>query len=328
MKPSLNFLRGILFVGCLLGFWPTAVGGDIHSELDQRLQAVQAQYQAARQLIVLRINPSFGIDYEALHRLYGGRDLLYRKNPTQRPRDPEYRRYLEAQLVLENELERDHLLKAQCLDAYEKILDDLIQVDPLLRYFFDSPEYKARYGLLLKRVVWEISEGEAASAKALDAYTVFADRTQIPFLIRVGPAAFTRLSYLRSILIHELNHVLIYKEPLFEPLFQELEHPSSRREDIPQRPPPGLYGLFFNLRHGRTPGYQYYLLHEYYSFRAQLLGDDASPQDPTHRLSPADRKQIEQLADWAYSELSARSREFVKKNPAPPMQEYILKFHS
>ena len=303
----------------------SASASDLNFELDRRLKAVHAHYQAARQGIVLRINQTLGIDYEALHRVYQERAYFSRGKLQTPLEEPAYRQYVEARLILENELERDHLLKARCLDAYERILEGLIQSDPLLKQFFDSLEYRQRHGLLLKRVVWEIWEGEAASTKALDAYTVFADRRQMPFLIKVGPSAFTRLSYLRSILIHELNHVLIYKEPLFEPLFADLERPAQGEENIPKQPAPGIYGLFFNLRHARAPGYQYHLLHEYYSFRTQLLYDELAPNDPYHRLSREDREQIERLADWAYRELSPRSREFVERNPDPPMQEYIFK---
>lgn len=315
---------GLLWLDAL----PAVAESNSPLQLAQRIQAVHAQYQAERQMIILRINRSYGIDYEALHRVYQARAFFSRQKSQKGPEDPLYQQYVEARLVLENELERDHLLKARCLDAYEKILEDLIRSDPLLTHFFDSPEYRQHHGLLLKRVVWEISQAEAASTKALDAYTVFSDRRQTPFLIKVGPTAFTSLSYLRSILVHELNHVLIYKEPRFESLFAELERFSSKGENVPQRTPPGIYGLFFNLRYGRTPVYQYYLLHEYYSFRAQLLYDETAPDDPHRRLSSEDRRQIERLADWAYGELNARNKEFVKKNPYPPMQEYILKFRS
>ena len=229
--------------------------------------------------------------------------------------------------MLENELARSHLLKARCMEAYEKIVDSLIQADPLFNYFFLSPEYRQQHGLLLKRVVWEL-EGGSSSTKPLDAYTLFTDRTQTPFLIKVGPAAFASLAFLRSILIHELNHLLIYKEPVFDPLFADLKQGGAASGASSPKPTTagGSYSFFFNLRHGGTSGHQYFLIHEYYSFRAQLLYDETAPESPTHRLSPGDRAQTEKLAQWAFGQLSPRNKRFIQEHPDPPIQAYLLKF--
>ena len=317
---------------------PSSAEEPLYQQLAWRMQRAQETYQQARQAIIRQLDEELGIRYEALQQLYEEHERVSREQrrlltrasqtkPTPPPADPsqaflthpEYLHYTEARLLLDNRLARDHLLRAGCLDAYESILDALVDADPLLRAFFRSPDYVHRHGLLLKQVVWELSGAEAASTKPLDVYTTFANRAQMPFLIRLSPAAFTSLPFLRSLVIHELNHVLLYKEPTFA----ELERPSSPQESIPTQPSPALYSLFFNLRYGRTPAYQYHVVQEYYSFKAQLLYDDLAPPTVYHRLSPQDRRQITSLLTWTFNQLSLHHQAFVQQHPDPPIAAYI-----
>lgn len=309
-----------------------------NQRLTERMHAAQTEYLAARHAILRHLNERFGIDYEALFRRHDARDREYRQQlaavekiqddgAKQQEREklraafesPEYLQYADARLVLENELERHHLLRAKSLQAYEEILDDLINSDPIFAYFFHSAEYRAKGGLLLTRVVWELSGGKSSSAHPLTTYTVFADRTRTPFLIRVSPAAFSSLSFLRSIVLHELNHVLLYRDPLFA----GLDHPSSLEENQPTRLSSSKYSLFFNLQYGGTTDYQYHLVHEYYAFKTQLLYDDLAPRNPYYRLLPADRTHIEHLYEWALGQLSGQYTTFIQEHPDPPLVPYL-----
>ncbi|MBI3082903.1 MAG: hypothetical protein HYY90_00835 [Candidatus Omnitrophica bacterium] len=335
----------LLWPSLLLALSAEAAVDDVNARLAKRIEAVHSRYQAARQAIVRQMNQMFGIDYEALRRLYEEPDRMHRQqlaivekitDGTIRRREqeklpfifttPEYLRYAEARLVLENELERNHLLRARNLQAYEQILDELVDSDSLLSYFFRSLDYRSRHGLLLKRVTWELAVGESASTKPLNTAAVFADQARIPFLIKVSPMAFNSVAFLRSILVHELNHVLLFKEPLAAELEARLSSAGMRQSTTP-RPGPGVYGLFFSLRHGSTLGYQHHLLHECYSFKAQLLYDEAAPSDPYHRLTPDDRGHIERLYEWALNELNDYNRAFVNEHPDPPLSRYLRQFH-
>lgn len=333
MNPRLLLAWILFFSGPAIIY-----ANDVHEELTDRMGRVRLLYDSARRGLVHQLNQRLGIDYEALSLQYQEEDFRYRQklsivekipNLEARRREeeklraelvaPDYRRFAEARLVLENDLQRNYALKAEVLQGYEEILDLLIDVDPTLSYFFRSDAYQQRYGLLLKRMVWELSGGEAASTKPLNTSPVFADRRRMPFLIQVSPNAFTSLAYLRSILIHELNHVVLDKEPLF----LELRRPSGPGENVPKRPMTDLYSLFFNLRFARTPDYQYHLIQEYYSFEAQLACDDLTGLDPRYRLPPSDRRRIRELRDWALSELSGRNQAFIKRHPHPPIVAYL-----
>lgn len=353
MKPIVNrVLRATLSLCACL---PLAVGAveassqqtgpswdGVNQALATRIEAAQAEYLATRHTILQRINQWFRIDYEALYRRYDAHDREYRQQleavekiqddeAKRKERErlratydtPEYRQYAEARLVLENELERNHLLRAKSLQAYEEILDELIRADPVFAYFFHSSEYRATGGLLLTRVVWELSGSKSSSAHPLATYTVFADRTRTPFLIKVSPAAFSSLSFLRSIVLHELNHVLLYRDPLFA----GLDRPSSLEENQPTKLSSSKYSLFFNLQYGGTTDYQYHLVHEYYAFKAQLLYDDlAPPHNPYYRLMPSDRTHIEHLYEWALGQLSGQYKAFVEAHPDPPLLPYLKRF--
>ena len=338
MRRALILLRsGLLLVLSAA----TVHAADVDQQLAERIRRIQADYEAGRQLAIRRVNHSLQIDYAALADRFEAQDRLYReqqalrkktdrpgesRDPSQPPdgvfSSPDYLRYAEARVMLDQTLERDHLLRARCLQAYEDILDVLIDSDPLFTHFFRSPEYKRRHGLLFTHAVWELVAGESASTVPLNTHTVFADRSHMPFVINVSPAAFSSLAFLRSILIHEINHVLLYKAPIFA----DVERPSAFPESHPTQPIPGWYSLWFNLKYGRTPAFQYHLLHEYYSFNAQRLYDDAAPRTPSHRLSPSDRAYIDQLATWAARELSEQSRALVTRHPDPPMAAYIQRF--
>ena len=338
MRPLCNvLLAGLAGLSFATGA-AAAAPADINQQLADRLAAVRQEYQAAYRLVVERVNRQFGIDYAALDHDYQALYNAYRQKLVlvEKIDDPERRgamkarleeffknpacvRYAEARLVIENELERDHLLQARCLQAYEEILDQLIASDPLLRHFFQSAGYRNAYGLLLKRMVWELGGGESASTAPLNVYAVFANQAQTPYLIKVSPVACESLSFLRSILIHELNHVLLNKEAFLA----GLDLSASPQARTPTQPVTSQYSLFFNQKHGGTATYQYALIHEYYSFKAQLLYDDQAPADAQYRLSLEARRHIESLCDWAYSELSPASKAFVQAHPAPPMEAYV-----
>jgi hypothetical protein len=140
----------------------------------------------------------------------------------------------------------------------------------------------------------------------------------------VSPIAFTSLAFLQSILIHEINHVLLGKTPPFAAMSPDA--PATPSQGRSFAPPPDLYAVFFNLRHARTPGYQYHLLHEYYSFRAQLLYDDLTPSSPYYRLPPSDRRSIERLCAWSFSELNESHQAIVRQHPDPPIAAYLERF--
>ena len=336
MRPDVR----LLLLGWLLGASTlvAAAPPDLNDQLIARISAVRQEYQAAYRAIVGRINQQFGIDYEALDRAHQAQYNAFRqklalveqmeegehKRSAKQELDafftnPACQRYAEARLVLENALERDHLLRARSLEAYEEILDQLIDSDPLLRYFFRSPAYAEHNGLLLQRMVWELAAGTSSSTTPLTAYAVFADRQRTPYLIKVTPIAFDSLPFLRSILIHELNHVLLDKEAFLAGAERAAPAPS----DAPARASATPYGRFFTLRFGGTSEYQHSLLHEYYSFKAQLLYDDASPHDAAHRLPEKSRRYIESLAAWSYQALSPENRAFVDAHPTPPMERYV-----
>jgi hypothetical protein len=300
--------------------------------LSQRMQVLQSMYQAAHREAVARVNQQLGVDYDQLHQRYyttyrlqqqklsiveqagdGSADKAY-DLLTEVTADIEQQLYAEASLVLDNELERSHLLRGAYLQGCEEVLDELIASDPLLSHIFRSAEYKNRYGLLLKRMVWRLDSGESALAKPLKAYTVFADRRQTPFLVLISPAAFDSLSFLRSILVHELNHVLLYKEP-----FGGVERPVTEEEGVPKQPAGLPYGWLFTKRFARTSSYQFHLVHEYYAFKAQLLYDDQVRGDPYRALPMKDRIHIEHLYAWALGELSGQSREVIRRSPDPPI---------
>lgn len=307
-------------------------------ELVVRNAVAFAEFQVVYLKVVQRVNERFGIDYLALDRLY---DPLYREYHDKRAivaaiqdeqtrmrelsaleerfQTPEARRYMEARLFLDNELDREHLLKARRLQACEEILEALIASDPLLRHCFHSPEFQGRYGLLLKRAVWGLPEGLSATAKPLGPYTMFADRTRMPMLISVSPKAFGSLPYLRSTLIHELNHVLLDKEPPYAGL-QRMPQ-SAPKTTAP--PPSRRYARYFMTRHGRSASYQYYVIQEYYSFVAQLLYDDRVRADPHRRLAPEERRYTEQLRDWAFEQLSPEQQAFIQRHPEPPLAPYL-----
>jgi hypothetical protein len=170
--------------------------------------------------------------------------------------------------------------------------------------------------------VWELSGSKSSSAQPVTTYAVFADRVHTPFLIKVSPPAFSSLSFLRSIVIHELNHVLLYREPMFE----GLDRPSSLDASQPTKLSSSKYSLFFNLQYGGTSEYQYHLVHEYYAFKTQLLYDDLAPNTPYYHLMPADRTHIEHLYEWSLGQLSEEYKAFVKEYPDPPLLPHIKRF--
>ena len=230
-------------------------------------------------------------------------------------------RFIEATAYLENEIEKDHLFVEKLLSSLEAVLDGVIQKDPIFRYAFLSPEFRNRYGLILRRVVWQAAQLRNVSAETgpLNVHSVFADKRKVPFLIKVTPFAFSSPSFLRSILIHELNHVYFYKEPPFSD--------ARQFSSAAQQAPAGILTRYFKELNPFHPSYQYYLVHEYYSFKSQLLFDEKVRQSPSFRLSEADKKHVEKMLDWTYSQLNQKNKDFVQKNPNPPILPLIEKFY-
>ncbi len=315
-----------------------AASQDLGAQLARRTAAIFEEFQTAYQRAIHQVDQRLGIDYRALDGRFGAsyrewrekraiiasmHDEAARQQARQRLdgifHTPEALQYLEGRLVLENLLESDHRLKARRLQGCDEILEALIASDPLFRYFFHSPEYQRRYGLLLKRVVWASAEGTSAATRPLETYTMFADRRRLPILIMITPAAFKSLPFLRSILIHELNHVVLYKEPLgavSEPI-------ASDAGALPSPPPATPYSRSFMKRHGGSNDYQQHLIHEYYAFTAQLLYDDRAASDSQQPLAPEDRWHIEHLRQWTFQQLSPPARAFVQQHPEPPVMAYV-----
>ncbi len=325
----------VLWVG---GLSAVADEAAFNAQLIARNRASIAEMDRAYRELTDQVNQRFDLDYRALDRLFRDRYREYHgklsiiegiQDPQRRDqeyralqapfRSPEAQRYLEARLFLEHEFNRNHLLKASRLQVCEEILEALMTRDPLLRYFFRSAEYQERHGLLLTHVAWGLPEGTAALTRPLDAYTMFADRTRMPVLITVSPKAFDSLAYLRSVMVHELNHVLLEKEPIAA----ELGRMSTAAGHLPLQPSPARYARYFTRRYGRSAAQQYHLMHEYYAFAAQSLYDDQAQRSAEERLSAEDRRYIETLRQWVYDQLSPQHRAFLQRHPDPPIAAYL-----
>ncbi len=342
MKRNASLLAWCsILIGCGTAI---AESQDLHAQLAARNAAAFEEFLAAYAQVVEQVNRRFGINYLALDNRYG---VPYREywdkrlllehfqkdekdsplSQSQKPqaeellKSPEAMRYLEARLYLENELDKNHLLKGKRLQACEEVFETLSRTDPLLKYFFHSQKYQRSYGLLLKRVVWSFPEGVglSASTTALDTYTVFANRTQMPMLMTLTPVAFESLAFLNSIIIHELNHVLLYKEPLATNL-----HGSLRMEGPPLSSVLGdPYRWSFIRKHGGTSDYPDHLLQEYYALQAQLLYDNGMPSDSPYRLLPKDRLHIERLYEWVVQQLTGEYQALIAQHPDPPILRYL-----
>lgn len=219
----------------------------------------------------------------------------------------------------QNNLEKDHGFIGAMLEKFETILDRLISEDPFFRALIKSPEYQNQWGLILTRVVWQSELGRDISGETvqLKNYSPFADPSKAPMLIKLTPLAFTSLPFLRSILLHELNHVCFFKDPRFSDprRFQGAALQSSK----------GVMRHYFSRLDPRDPSYQFYLIHEYYSFKSQLLFDEQ--MEPIFRLDPLSKARFEKMMEWTYAQMNAPNQKFVKLNPLPPISVQLRWFY-
>lgn len=233
--------------------------------------------------------------------------------------DPSFQRFLEASYAFENEMQKDHVFVGEMLARLEEILRLVIQQDPLFSYVFESKEFRERHGLLLKRVVWSIEAGMEVFAQTapLDVYTVFADPAKAPMLVRFSSGAFQSVSFLRSVAIHELCHIYFYKElagmEKFMGIAKALPQPSS--------------GHTAGSKNLLSPAYQYFLVHEYYGFKTQLLFDEKFSGTSSYRLDAETVKYVGKMKDWTFSQLNERNRRFVEENPVPPVIHWIKQYY-
>ena len=237
-------------------------------------------------------------------------------------RDSELFRYLEADRYLQNEMQKDHLFVGRYLSLLEEVVSAVIAKDPILSYAFHSRESENRLGLILTKVVWESGTFHDVSAvtKPLNLHSVFADKTKIPMLIDITPLAFPSLAFLRSIIIHELNHVYMYKDPVFSDV--------RRFAGAAVAPANGPFSHYFKSMNPFNPSYQYYLIHEYYSFKTQLIFDDLAGNTPFFRLDDANRENIKQMLKWSYDQLNEENKQFIERHPDPPILKLIERFYS
>jgi hypothetical protein len=234
--------------------------------------------------------------------------------------DKELFRYLEVHLYLQNEIAKDHLFAGKYLAELERIVEEVIQKDNLFRYVFNSKEFQNRNGLILTRVVWQISASRNVSmdTQPLNLHAVFADKSKTPVLIRITPLAFHSLAFLRSLLIHELNHAYMFRDPIFSNV--------ERFSGEAIAPAKGKFTHYFKILNPTSPSYQYYLIHEYYGLKAQLMFDGIVEEEPFYKLDEKNKKNIEEMLTWVYSQLNVRNKKFVESNPTPSVFNLIRRF--
>lgn len=219
--------------------------------------------------------------------------------------------YLQAWLYLQNEIEKDHLFVGEYLAMLEEIVGAVIQKDALFRYVVSSREFQDEHGIILTKVVWQISASRSVpvDTQPLNLHSVFANKAKTPVLIRITPSAFYSLAFLRSLLIHELNHVCMFRDTVFS----DLERFSGKAIASAQ----GAFTHYFKILNPNAPSYQYYLVHEYYGLKTQLMFDDIVPASPFYKLDEKNKKNIEQMFVWVSSQLNEKNKKFVEANPDP-----------
>ena len=330
----------ILLFATLLLTLPENVRSSSLSTLQQELTVLQIRDRERKARVEEAVNQRFGIHYQKLNQRFSSQlDELNAKqamlerieNPKERQAkqhalgaeidDEAFYRYLEAYSYFENELESDHQWVAQLLTELTNILDRLIQEDPLLHAAFEGSEFRAQFGSVLKRVVWNDTQLGKVSAETtpLNVQAIFADKQKLPMLIKFTPRAFDSIAFLRSIALHELEHVLFYKDPRFAD--------TRIFEGSALKPARGPFAHYFARMNPTAPHYQYHLVQEYYAFELQLRFDQRMAGKPGYALSPTQRQRIQNMRDWAYSQLNDSNQAFVQQHPDPPLLEWILRFY-
>ena len=310
-------------------------------ELQKKIQEAQEFYQAKYRTIEGQVNQMFQINFSELKQQYESKmnelnmktslidkiddaiqkdtEMKKLQNETQ---DEQLYKYIEANSYYENEIEKDHLFVGGLLERLENILEMVCQKDPIFKYSFYSGEFKNRYGLVLKRVVWSSTTLQNVSAETspINVHSVFGDKTKIPALIKFTPIAFFNLAFLRSIVIHELNHACFYKDPSFSDVTKFSGGALEKAE--------GSATHYFKTLNPYNPTYQYHLIHEYYSFKTQLIFDKVAEDTPYFRLDAANKQNTENMLNWTYSQLNESNKKFIADNPDPPIMKIIKKFYT
>ena len=319
-----------------------AGAADINDEgLAKKIADTQAYYQTKYKSAAEEVNKTFGIDFYAMKaefdatmNQYGMKQSLIdkiedpieknlkMKELEQEYQDPRLYQYIEAYYYFENEVEKDHEFVGELLTRLENILELATQKDACFRYLFNSPEFRKEFGLCVKRVVWGGNtslQSVSAETTPLNVHSVFGDKTKLPILIKFTPLAFTSLPFLRSIMIHELNHVCFYKDPQFSDVTKFSGGATQKAE--------GEHTHYFKTLNPFNPTYQYHLIHEYYSFKTQLIFNKRVPDSPLFKLDDANLKNTQGMLDWSYSQLSDSNKQFVKEHPDPPIMRWLDQFY-
>jgi hypothetical protein len=229
---------------------------------------------------------------------------------------------MQAYHYVQNEMEKDHRFVGQYLAMLEEIVDVVIQKDPMFRYMFHSDEFERDQGLILTRVVWKagVDVNVSAVTKPLNLHSVFADKVKIPMLITITPIAFHSLAFLRSILLHEVNHAYMFRDIVFSDV--------NRFSGGAIEPAKGNFTHYFKMMNPVSPSYQYHLIHEYYSLKAQLLFDDFMVGDAIYKLDKGSKENIKQIMQWSYSQLNEKNKAFTDTNDTPPVFDTILSYYA
>lgn len=342
MRPRIRWLSIFLSIVFLSGLSANIRADNIPSDEDiqKKIQEAQTFYQAKYRTIEEQVNQMFQINFSELKQQYESKmneinmkssiidkiDDPLQKDAEMKKLQAEYQepdlyKYIEANSYYENEIEKDHLFAGELLERLENILEMVSQKDPVFKYAFYSGEFKNQYGLVLKRVVWGSTTLQNVSAETspINVHSVFGDKTKIPALIKFTPIAFYNLAFLRSIVIHELNHACFYKDPAFADVTKFSGGAMEKAE--------GGATHYFKSLNPYNPTYQYHLIHEYYSFKTQLIFDELTEDTPYFRLDPANKKNTENMLNWTYSQFNDANKKFIEQNPNPPIMKVITKFY-
>ncbi len=315
---------------------PQSGSDAIQREIDQ----AQAFYRQKREQVEAQVNAQLGVDYAELYGVFQAkmRELKMKESMISRSpdaaerktlravlrgeyQDPKLYKFLEAHSAFENEIENDHQFLGEYLSRLNSILENLIEQDPLLQYAFESSEFRQQYGTVLRRVVWRATQLKGVSAETvpLNVHSMFANKAKIPILIRLTPAAFSSLSYLRSTLLHELEHAIFYKDRRFSDAKQFAGGATQ--------PADGPFAHYFTSLDPVDPTYQYHLIQEYYSFKAQVLFQEKVGERRHYALKASDRARITSMLEWTQSQLNAKNASFIAAHPTPPVVPLIERFY-
>lgn len=336
-----------IFAACVLTFpffrkahagsFPEITDEQIDAKLHEAGQIFQVKYRQ----IENGVNARFKIRYSKLMKEYEAAAQEFNQkfsflsqipDPLERGRKIELlkkqyqnrglQRYIEAYYYFQNELEEDHLFMGKLLENLEEILNLVLQKDPVFRETFFSEKFQEHYGLLLKRVVWssQMLKDVSSETVPLNVHSVFGNKSKIPILVKITPQAFNSLAFLRSILVHELNHFYLFKDPKFAD--------ATPFEGAALKAAEGPFSHYFTSLNPADPSYQYHLIHEFYSLKSQLLFDQRVPANYYFRLDSGNKERVENMFAWTYQQLNIPNQNFVKNHPDPPVLPLINKYYS